>query len=43
MLPSKWKWVEAWQIGVHLSDNHTEYFELMSHITGAGANTTDNE
>jgi hypothetical protein len=26
-------------IGVHLSDNHTEYFELMSHITGAVVQT----
>jgi hypothetical protein len=22
-------------IGVHLNDHHSEYFELMSHITGA--------
>jgi hypothetical protein len=26
-------------IGVHLSDNQTEYFELMSHITGAVVQT----
>jgi hypothetical protein len=40
-----WKWVEvcmALSIGVHdteHSDNHTEYFELMSHITGAVVQT----
>jgi hypothetical protein len=26
---------------VHLSDNHTEYFELMSHITGADRKISD--
>jgi hypothetical protein len=31
-----WKWVKAWR---HRGDNQTEYFELMSHITGAVVQT----